>query len=110
MGPRPPAGEPIADTTSASSKSVAPAFGYRRVQWWLKHVGGLRVNRKRVLRVMRDRGLLLRSRRFQVSRRKDWSTVEASHPNLVWPSDMTKLWAGPATGWAYLVSVLANTV
>ena len=41
-----------------------PAFGYRRVQWWLKDVGGLRVNRKRVLRVMRERGLLLRSRRF----------------------------------------------
>jgi putative transposase len=83
-----------------------PAFGYRRVQWWLKDVGGLRVNRKRVLRVMRERGLLLRSRRFRVTRRKDWSTVEASHPNLVWQSDMTKLWAGPTVGWAYLVSVL----
>ncbi len=83
-----------------------PAFGYRRVQWWLQDVGGLRVNRKRVLRVMRERGLLLRSRRFRVSRRKDWSTVEASHPNLVWQSDMTKLWAGPTVGWAYLVSVL----
>ena len=31
-----------------------PAFGYRRVQWWLQDVGGLRVNRKRVLRVMRE--------------------------------------------------------
>jgi hypothetical protein len=29
-----------------------------------------------VLRVMRERGLLLRSRRFRVTRRKDWSTVE----------------------------------
>ena len=53
-----------------------PAFGYRRVQWWLKDVGALCVNRKRVLRVMRERGLLLRSRRFRVTRRKDWSTVE----------------------------------
>jgi putative transposase len=83
-----------------------PAFGYRRVQWWLDDVGGLRVNRKRVLRVMREHGLLIRSRRFRVSRRKDWSTVEAAHPNLVWQSDMTKLWAGPTVGWAYLVSVL----
>jgi putative transposase len=83
-----------------------PAFGYRRVQWWLKDVGGLCVNRKRVLRVMRERGLLLRSRRFRVTRRKDWSTLEASHPNLFWQSDMTKLWAGPTVGWAYLVSVL----
>jgi len=46
-----------------------PAFGYRRVQWWLEDVGGLRVNRKRVLRAMRERGLLVRSRRFRVSRR-----------------------------------------
>src|SRR5271167_4202874 len=75
-----------------------PAFGYRRVQWWLKDVGGLCVNRKRVLRVMRERGLLLRSRRFRVTRRKDWSTVEASHPNLVWQSDMTKLWARTYSG------------
>ena len=29
--------------------------------------------------------------------------MEASLPNLVWQSDMTKLWAGPTVGWAYLV-------
>ena len=45
-------------------------------------------------------------RRFRISRRKDWSKVEASHPNLVWQSDMTKVWAGPTMGWAYLVSVI----
>ena len=64
------------------------------------------VNGKRVLRVMRERGLLVRQRRFQVSRRKDWGKVEAPHPNHVWQSDMTKIWAGPSVGWAYLVSVI----
>jgi len=44
--------------------------------------------------------------RFQVSRRKDWGKVEALHPNHVWQSDMTKVWAGPSVGWAYLVSVI----
>ena len=34
------------------------AYGYRRVAWWLWRKKGLRVNRKRVLRVMRERGLL----------------------------------------------------
>ena len=43
---------------------------------------------------------------FQVSRRKDWGKVEALHPNHVWQSDMTKVWAGPSVGWAYLVSVI----
>jgi putative transposase len=83
-----------------------PVFGYRRVQWWLEEMGGLKLNCKRVLRVMRERGLLVRSRRLRVTRRKDWSTVDVSAPDQVWQMDMTKVWAGPATGWAYLVSAL----
>ena len=83
-----------------------PAYGYRRVVWWLGRKQGLVVNGKRVLRVMRERGLLVRQRRFQVSRRKDWGKVEALHPNHVWQSDMTKVWAGPTVGWAYLVAVI----
>ncbi|MGH9504533.1 MAG: IS3 family transposase [Terriglobales bacterium] len=59
-----------------------PAYGYRRVVWWLGRKQGLRVNGKRALRVMRERGLLVRQRRFQVSRRKDWGKVEALYPNL----------------------------
>jgi putative transposase len=83
-----------------------PAYGYRRVAWWLGRHHGLVVDGKRALRVMRERGLLVRQRRFQVSRRKDWGKVEAPHPNHVWQSDMTKVWAGPSVGWAYLVSVI----
>jgi putative transposase len=32
--------------------------------------------------------------------------VEAAQPNQIWQSDMTKIWAGPAVGWAYLVCVM----
>jgi putative transposase len=32
--------------------------------------------------------------------------VEAARPNEIWQSDMTKIWAGPGIGWAYLVSVI----
>ena len=49
-----------------------PAYGYRRVVWWLGRHHGLLINGKRALRVMPERGLLVRQRRFQVSRRKDW--------------------------------------
>lgn len=62
-----------------------PAYGYRRVAWWLGRKQGLVVNGKRVLRVMRERGLLVRQRRLQASRRKDWGKVEALYPNHVWP-------------------------
>src|SRR5580693_9736475 len=82
------------------------AYGYRRVAWWLRRKEGLTVNRKRVLRVMRERGLLVRSRRLRARRREEWGRVEASAPNQIWQSDMTKIWAGPAVGWAYLVSVI----
>src|SRR6476660_240020 len=82
------------------------AYGYRRVAWWLRRKEGLVVNRKRVLRVMRERGLLVRSRRLRARRRKEWGRVEVSRPNQIWQSDMTKVWAGPAVGWAYLVCVI----
>src|SRR5450755_3455592 len=83
-----------------------PAYGYRRVAWWLRRKENLPVNRKRVLRVMRERGLLVRSRRLRARRKKEWGRVEAAGPNQIWQTDMTKIWAGPAVGWAYLVSVI----
>jgi len=85
---------------------VKPAYGYRRVTWWLRRKEGLVVNRKRVLRVMRERGLRVRSRRLRARRRKEWGRVETARPNQVWQADLTKVWAGPAVGWAYLVSVI----
>jgi putative transposase len=83
-----------------------PAYGYRRVTWWLRRKEGLQVNGKRVLRVMRERSLLVRSRCLRARRKKEWGRVEAAQPNQIWQSDMTKIWAGPAVGWAYLVSVI----
>jgi putative transposase len=99
-----------ADRQSDESIIVAcgekPAYGYRRVAWWLRRREGLRVNGKRVLRVMRERGLLVRSRRLRARRKKEWGCVEATQPNQIWQSDMTKIWAGSTVGWAYLVSVI----
>jgi putative transposase len=83
-----------------------PAYGYRRVAWWLRRKENLQVNGKRVLRVMRERGLLVRSRRLRARRKKEWGRVQALAPNQIWQSDMTKIWAGPAVGWAYLVCVI----
>jgi hypothetical protein len=34
--------------------------------------------------------------------KKEWGRVEVAEPNQIWQSDMTKIWAGPAVGWAYL--------
>jgi putative transposase len=94
------------DEEIVAACGAKPAYGYRRVSWWLRRKEGLRVNRKRVLRVMRERGLLVRSRRLRARRRKEWGRVETEQPNQVWQADLTKVWAGPAVGWAYLVSVI----
>src|SRR5205814_10390400 len=83
-----------------------PAYGYRRVTWWLRRKENLLVNRERVLRVMPERGLLVRSRRLRARRKKEWGRVEAAEPNQIWQSDMTKVWAGANVGWAYLVDVI----
>ena len=74
------------------------AYGYRRVTWWLQREKGPPVNRKRVLR---ESGLLVRSRR------QEWGRVETSAPNQIWQSDMTKIWAGASGGLGVLVSVIA---
>jgi len=42
------------------------------------------VNRKRVLRVMRERSLLVRSRHLRARRKKEWGRVEAARPNQIW--------------------------
>jgi putative transposase len=83
-----------------------PAYGYRRVAWWLWRKQGVTVNGKRVLRVMRERGLLVAPRRLRARGQKEWGRVIAEAPNQVWQSDMTKVWAGANVGWAYLVSVI----
>ena len=50
--------------------------------WWLQRKKGLPVNRKRVLRVMRERGLLVRSRRLRARRKKEWGRVEVPFQTL----------------------------
>jgi putative transposase len=83
-----------------------PTYGYRRIAWWVQRKESLCVNGKRALRVMRERGLLVRPRRLRARRKKEWGRVEAAAPNQIWQSDMTKVWAGANVGWTYLVDVI----
>lgn len=59
------------DSQIVAACGTKPAYGYRRVTWWLRRKEGLMVNRKRVLRVMREQGLLVPSRRLRVRRCKE---------------------------------------
>jgi putative transposase len=90
-----------------------PAYGYRRVTAEL-HGEGRLVNHKKVMRLMKENGLTVRSRRRFVM------TTDSNHdgpifPNLaesIVPTDLNQLWVADityiaiATGFVYLAAIL----
>jgi putative transposase len=90
-----------------------PAYGYRRVTAEL-HDEGRMVNHKKVMRLMKENGLTVRSRRRFVA------TTDSNHdgpvfPNLaenIVPTDANQLWVADityiaiATGFVYLAAIL----
>ena len=98
---RPPADEveqAIVDVAMAN-----PTDGYRLVTAWVRRRLGRRVNRKRVLRVMRERRLIQRRRPSWRRRRPGFFRVE--RPNQLWHLDMTSVWVAEH-GWVYLMAAI----
>jgi putative transposase len=87
-------------------KAEHPFWGYRRI-WAYLHFGErLPVNKKRILRLMREHHLLvppnlrLKAKRTPVARKP-----RPSKPNEWWGIDMTKVLV-EGFGWVYIVLVL----
>src|SRR3954470_7800212 len=64
---------------------------------------GRAVNRKRVLRVMRERKLI--QRRRPLERRKRPGVFRVERPRQLWQLDMTSVWVGEH-GWTYLMAII----
>jgi putative transposase len=64
-------------------------FGHRRIRALLKRVYGLKVNRKRVLRVMKELGLTQSRIRHREARPKRVEKMRPTGPNQAWQIDMT---------------------
>src|SRR5438093_7499437 len=64
---------------------------------------GVAVNRKRVLRVMRERQLIQRRRPPERRRRPGFFRVE--RPQQLWQLDMTSVWVAEH-GWCYLNAII----
>src|SRR5262249_51595494 len=64
---------------------------------------GRPVNRKRVLRVMRERKLLQRRRPLERRKRPGFFRVE--RPRQLWQLDMTSVWVAEH-GWTYLMAII----
>ena len=69
-----------------------PFWGYRRIWATLCFGDGLPVNKKRVLRLMRQHGLLVQpNRRLKATRTPTRSKPQPTAPNQWWGIDMTKV-------------------
>lgn len=97
--------EPILERMVAL-KAEHPFWGYRRIWAHLRFVDHLPVNRKRILRIMREAGLLVKPNlRLRAKRTYSKSKPRAIRPNEWWGIDMTKVLV-ESFGWVYIVIVL----
>jgi putative transposase len=98
---RPPQGpveQAIVEVATAN-----PTDGYRMVWALVRRKLGITVNRKRVLRVMREQGLI--QRRRSVPRRKRPGFFRVERPGQLWHMDMTSIWVAEQ-GWCYLNAII----
>jgi putative transposase len=77
--------------------------GYRMICAFVRRRLGVAVNRKRVLRVMREHKLIQRRRPLERRRRPGYFRVE--RPRQLWQLDMTSVWVAEH-GWCYLNAII----
>jgi len=103
---QPPQRRPAADPVEAAIVEEATANqtdGYRMVCAFVRQRLGVAVNRKRVLRVMRERKLIQRRRPLERRKRPGFFRVE--RPRQLWQLDMTSIWVAEH-GWTYLMAII----
>jgi putative transposase len=107
--PRPrtaPQRRPVPDPVEQAIVEVATdnqTDGYRMVTAFVRRKLGRPVNRKRVLRVMRERRLIQRRRPLERRKRPGFFRVE--RPRQLWQLDMTSVWVAEH-GWCYLNAII----
>jgi putative transposase len=103
---RPPQRRPVSDPVELAIVEEALANqtdGYRMVCAFVRRRLGVAVNRKRVLRVMRERKLIQRRRPLERRKRPGFFRVE--RPRQLWQLDMTSVWVAEH-GWCYLNAII----
>jgi putative transposase len=101
-----PQRRPVGDLVEQAIVEEATANqtdGYRMVTAFVQRRLGRPVNRKRVLRVMRERKLI--QRRPPLERRKRPGFFRVERPRQLWQLDMTSVWVAEH-GWCYLHAII----
>ena len=102
----PPQRRPPADPVEQAIVAEALANqtdGYRMICALVRRKLGVAVNRKRVLRVMRERKLIQRRRPLERRKRPGFFRVE--RPRQLWQLDLTSIWVAEH-GWTYLMAII----
>jgi len=81
-----------------------PTYGVPRMTALLRNRSNMKVNHKRVYRIMKENALLLERKRFKAKRKKARKAI-ATAPNQHWQTDMTKFEI-PGFGWVFLFLVV----
>ena len=85
-------------------KQSHPFWGYRRVWATLRKYHGLKVNRKRIARLMRKNGFSVHRPTLKAKRAPGRAKMKPHATNQCWGTDMTKVCT--ARGWVYIVLVV----
>jgi putative transposase len=107
--PRPrrsPQRRPVTDPVELAIVETArsyPTDGYRMICCFVRRALGVPVNRKRVLRVMREQKLI--ERRPVEARRRRPGVFKVERPGQLWHLDMTSIWVAEH-GWCYLNAII----
>jgi len=99
---RRPAADPI-EAAIVEEALANQTDGYRMICAFVRRKLGVAVNRKRVLRVMRERKLIQRRRSPERRRRPGFFRVE--RPRQLWQLDQTSVWVAEH-GWTYLMAII----
>ncbi|MCA1678585.1 MAG: IS3 family transposase [Actinobacteria bacterium] len=96
---------PISDVEQAIVEVAKdnPTDGYRMVWALTRRRLGRAINRKRVLRVMREQRLI--QRRRSIPRRRRPGFFRITRPGELWHMDMTAVWVAEH-GWVYLNAII----
>jgi len=98
---RPPADE--VEAAIVEEATANQTDGYRMVTALVRRRLGRPVNRKRVLRVLRERKLIQRRRPLERRKRPGFFRVE--RPRQLWQLDMSSVWVADH-GWCYLMAII----
>jgi putative transposase len=82
-----------------------PCYGYRRITVMLRRKMGLKINRKKVQRIMQLNGWMVKKRPKGNRPRVQDSRSVSDRPNERWATDMTHFYCADE-GWCHLVAVI----